>query len=58
VFTPITTGGACPKLARNTGDSLGSLDTTGLPAGSYLAKLEVLLGGEPTILAPMSFSLQ
>lgn len=57
-FTPVTTGGACPKLARNAGDSLGSLDTTGLQAGSYTAKLEVFLGGTPTLVAPMSFTLQ
>ena len=54
----VTTGGACPKLARNAGDSLGSLDTTGLQAGSYTAKLEVFLGGTPTLVAPMSFTLQ
>jgi hypothetical protein len=57
-FTPLTTGGACPKLARNAGDSLGTLDTTGLSAGSYTAKLEVFLGGTPAVVAPMSFTLQ
>jgi len=41
-FVPITTGEACPKQLRNPGDSLGQLDTTGLAAGGYIAKLRTV----------------
>jgi hypothetical protein len=56
-FTPITTGGACPVLARIPGNNLGSLDTTGLPAGTYTAKLEIYLNGTLAVAAPRIFTL-
>jgi hypothetical protein len=56
-FTPITTGAPCPKLARNPGDSLGSLDTTGLTAGTYLAKVEIYINGVLSLAAPREFIL-
>jgi hypothetical protein len=56
-FTPITTGGACPVLARIPANNLGSLDTTGLPPGTYTAKLEIYLNGTPAVEAPGIFTL-
>lgn len=56
-FTPITTGGSCPKLARNPDDGLVTLATAGLPPGNYVAKLEIYIDGTPAFVTPKAFRL-